>query len=370
MEISIDRFTFVLISKTVADNKGYITTHFQGDESIYNNPFTETRNKVIFESYPTGRNHEKKILYAYTSISELGLWRLCYIQGETLLKFDNYTQATLLHIKLQQFINDNFDKLPFATDTFSRKIIHEDIEIYGVDIPEYTEGINDYGAIACISPEDIDEENIENRYISFFPSSARSIKSKSDYFKDNGFKVESMDYLFTINVTLDDINVNMEMHRVTVSSNETIIMEIGKFNISHVVTKSGYYICNMIKSDEINPYGLYSNYISGTAINPPKGTEESYTAKPLEYIKQAKKYRDGTTKMVEQNLYHPVYEYMGYRRQDIFPITQLPEGKGKKKEKRKTKKPKYKNSKRKTKNKTSNQNKYPKKRKTRTVKKV
>lgn len=53
MEIIIGNFTFALISKTVADNKRYIFT-------LEDNSFTETRNKIIFESYPTDRSHKKK----------------------------------------------------------------------------------------------------------------------------------------------------------------------------------------------------------------------------------------------------------------------------------------------------------------------
>jgi hypothetical protein len=365
MEIIIGDFTFELKSKTVADNKGYITTHFQGDESYMNNPFVETRNKVMFESYPTGRNNEKKILYAYTSISELGLWRICYVQGETLLKFDNYTQATMLHLRLQTFINDNYDSLPFTTSefTFSRRIISEDEPIFYVDIPEYNDSINPHGVIACTSPEEIDEELIQNRYIPFFHSSARTITSKSDYFVEMGFSLVSTDYLFELNVTLDNIHVIMEMYRVKVNTSEPeseikeIIMEIGKYNITHTDEhRTGYYICNMIINDEINQYGLYSTYISGSANNPPRATEESYTSKPLEYITQAKKYKNNTTDTKEQNLNHPIYSYMGYRHQNIFPICQLSESKGGKKRKR-TKK-------------TKTKQKHSKKRKTRTIKNI
>ena len=347
MEIVIGNFTFVLKSKTVADNKRYMFT-------LEDYSFTETRNKIMFESYPTGRKNKKKILYAYTSVSQLGIWRLCYYYGNTLVKFDNYTQATMLHIKLQQFINDKFNELPFATDfTFSRKLIDKDVKKYGT-IPKYKKGINENGAIACIIPEKIDIKSIENRYISFFPSTAITITKKSDYFTDNDFKVDSVDYLFTINITLESIRINMKMYRVKVSSNETIIMEIGKFTIKHLHkhldTRTGYYICNMIKSDEITQYGLYSKYISGTC-NPDRGKEEGYTSKPLEYYYLTKIYEDSITNKTKQNLNHPIYEYMGYRRQNIFPILQL-----RMKEKI---------------NKTSKkQTKCPKKRKPRTIKNI
>lgn len=299
---------------------------------------------------------KKKILYAYTSVSQLGIWRLCYYYGNTLVKFDNYTQATMLHIKLQQFINDKVDELPFATDfTFSRKLIDKDVKKYGT-IPKYKKGINENGALACIIPEKIDIKSIENRCIYFFPSTAITITNKSDYFTDNDFKVDSVDYLFTINITLENIQINMKMYRVKVSSNETIIMEIGKFTIKylhkHVVARSGYYICNMIKSDEITQYGLYSKYISGTCKTD-RGKEEGYTSKPLEYYYLTKIYEDGITNKTKQNLHHPIYEYMGYRRQDIFPILQL-------------------KMKEKIKNKTSKKRKTnrPKKRKIRTIKKI
>lgn len=168
--------------------------------------------------------------------------------------------------------------------------------------------------------------------------------------------MDSSEYLFTINLTLENIRIHMKMYRVAVSSNETIIMKIGKFTIKHLYkhnfARSGYYICNMIKSDEINQYGLYSKYISGTC-NPDRGKEEGYASKPLEYFFLMKTYKDSITNKAKQNLHHPIYEYMGYRRQNIFPILQL-----RMKEKIKNKTPK----KRKTK--------CPKKRKTRTIKKI
>ena len=93
----IENFTFILLSKQ--------------KDAIYN--------YVIVNIEETG-----KIYKYYTSNSELGIWRLCLIRPEDknnykgtdfyinnfFVKHD-YVQNTLIHLELQDFINENFDKL-------------------------------------------------------------------------------------------------------------------------------------------------------------------------------------------------------------------------------------------------------------------
>jgi len=57
-------------------------------------------------------------LNAYTSISEFGFWRIAtYDPNQSALflnKYDNYLQSTLLHLDLQKFIWEYFEKIPFV----------------------------------------------------------------------------------------------------------------------------------------------------------------------------------------------------------------------------------------------------------------
>ena len=114
LSIIIDDFKFTLISKTVASNKGYYCEK-------YHFAIQEERKKVVITSEKIGGGTEgvsvgeKKRFYAYSSVSQLGTWRLCILDEQNrLLKFDNYIQATLLDVRLQNFININFYFLPYA----------------------------------------------------------------------------------------------------------------------------------------------------------------------------------------------------------------------------------------------------------------
>ena len=110
MSVIIDGITFTLLYKSVADNLVYKIK--QGREiwrdhlDIGCSIRTEnTRDIVQFKSIKEGK---EKILYAYRSTSEMGVWRLGYLRREDcgLNKFLlDYVQGTLLHHELQKFIN-------------------------------------------------------------------------------------------------------------------------------------------------------------------------------------------------------------------------------------------------------------------------
>jgi hypothetical protein len=63
---------------------------------------------------------------AYRSNSEIGFWRLMYLDYFGFDKGDNdYVQQTFIHLKLQSFINDIYDKLP-QKPYFTRTIYGQD----------------------------------------------------------------------------------------------------------------------------------------------------------------------------------------------------------------------------------------------------
>ena len=129
--ITIDKFSFTLISKSVPDSKAYL---FSFDKT---KGLIEDRKKIMFQS----RNlitSATQTYSAYTSVSELGMWRLCLLQSNNInnfYKFDNYIQATFLDIRLQNFININFDLLPFVSvrDATGIKNILSEIQIKMVE---------------------------------------------------------------------------------------------------------------------------------------------------------------------------------------------------------------------------------------------
>jgi hypothetical protein len=107
-QIQIDNFIFTLIAKSINDEKGY---------TFNEHSFIEDRNKIIFSSLDTITN-KTIINHAYASVSDGGLWRLCYIdEDNNPIKFNNYLQDTQLHMELQKFIYINFDSLEYVKDS-------------------------------------------------------------------------------------------------------------------------------------------------------------------------------------------------------------------------------------------------------------
>ena len=189
LSIIIDDYKFTLISKTDASSKGYYNKN-------YHTIILEERKKVVITSQNiiTG---EQNRFYAYTSVSQLGTWRLCILEPNNRLnKFDNYIQATLIDIRLQNFINMNFDLLPYAesSDTFTSKLTSTQIaQVTSSDKSQqtanafkYEEDVNPNGAISCFFNNDI-SSIINRRWIQIFPNVLNLLRmeQKSDFFKFN-----------------------------------------------------------------------------------------------------------------------------------------------------------------------------------------
>ncbi len=108
--IVIDNFTFRLIGKSVPDRNDII--YSKDKISII-----EERFKVRIES-EDNTNHTKQFFDLYSSVSELFTWRLCIRDlNNSLIKFNNYIQTTLIDLRLQKFIWDNFNLIPYIENS-------------------------------------------------------------------------------------------------------------------------------------------------------------------------------------------------------------------------------------------------------------
>jgi hypothetical protein len=85
----------------------------------FNNDPSDNRTIVKIRSLlDTDPDAEPIEFTVYQSNSELGFWRLCYNKAgsRTMVKGDiDYVQGTLIHLSLQQFINNNIGMLPHVT---------------------------------------------------------------------------------------------------------------------------------------------------------------------------------------------------------------------------------------------------------------
>jgi hypothetical protein len=103
LTISIDGVDFTLIRKTIYDDR--------------------YRDVVNVESLVVDDDEQKSYnFWVYRSNSELGLWRLCVELRGKFHKGPDYIQSTLIHIELQNFINDNIDFIPFVSNNVRLKL--------------------------------------------------------------------------------------------------------------------------------------------------------------------------------------------------------------------------------------------------------
>ena len=347
--IIIDDFKFTLISKSMPDFKAYIYSFNKSTG------FIEDRKKIIFEVYQVSSKRLIGGYSAYTSVSELGIWRVCFLepgQNERIYKFDNYIQATLIDIRLQIFINANFDLLPFVTvkdATGTKKIYPPEVLRAYPDIANdytYIDGVNPNGAIGCVPAETDSLTNISNRFIRLFERGLITIQQKSTFLEENYNLIqESYIKITEYDTQLDNFQAHVEIYEIqAIKKKESrlntplnIVFQIGKFILDVIpveerIHREGYYIFNMkVPEAKINKFGLYDHYISGTFINPFQDKasyrrEEDYITKPLNYIEQpvGDKYPQAAITGNEiENIKSRYYFFTAYKNEIQFPIKQI-----------------------------------------------
>jgi hypothetical protein len=124
LSITIDGITFTIICKSEADQGPYLFSNYPDYCDVVKmhelnrcNPhgLINARDMVCFTSSALPGVY----LYAYRSSSELGIWRLAYVRNGDcgLFKGDlDYVQGTSIHHCLMKLIDENWDRIPDATD--------------------------------------------------------------------------------------------------------------------------------------------------------------------------------------------------------------------------------------------------------------
>ena len=346
--ITIDDFRFTLISKSVPDFRSYL---FSFDKTKGVN---EERKKIMFQSQNLTTSIIEKH-YAYTSVSELGMWRLCFLQPgrvENIYKFDNYIQATLLDIRFQIFINKNFDLLPFVSEidaTGTKNILSAKVKsLYPKESKDYDyiAGINPHGIIGCSPAQPNHQRDIENRFIPLFSPGLITLQQKSSFLEEKYNLIQdSYNKITEYDIQLDNFQAHVDIYEILAVRKEeslyedtnNIVFQIGKFVLDVIplqenIHREGYYIFNMKLPDaKINKYGLYDRYISGTCINPFRNSvsyysEEDYITKPLNYIIQQRQVgvsQSAITGDVRENIKSKLYFFSAYKNEVQFPINQI-----------------------------------------------
>jgi hypothetical protein len=124
LEVRIGNITFTIICKSEADQGPYLFSKAPDYCDVVKmhelnkcNPrgLINARDMVCF----TSSELPGVYLYAYRSSSELGIWRLAYVRNGDcgLFKGDlDYVQGTSIHHCLMKLIDENWDRIPDATD--------------------------------------------------------------------------------------------------------------------------------------------------------------------------------------------------------------------------------------------------------------
>ena len=376
--IEIDGILFTLLCKSEADNLMYEIneTSRKADYDCHREAgltrfIHNVRDIVKFTS--TSREGTK-ILYAYRSTSELGIWRLGYLERVRCMlnKFSqDYVQGTLLHHSLQKLINENFESLSFISEAesgtklvvdalpeFLGKLPPENVNLTKeqIDEPAFRER---HKFILLEFPRiegalDIDTPAIDNpkRKLEIEPFSSIDIKCDTRTKETNirtelgilSSKIESeyeLDIASNTHITeypFQELNENISNCIISIytvnllnkSTPETlennVILVYCKYDMVYGEEKkhaSGYYGIALLKSTEsaVNEYGLYSHFIDAGI----------YICKPVDYSSRfivdenfneedrvrrgCGRYKDGI------QIFR--YIFVGDRYENVFPYNEL-----------------------------------------------
>lgn len=360
--IEIDGIIFTLLYRSVADNLYYKIK--QGTE-IWRDHLdigcsTMTDNTRDIVQFTSTVGDKKKILHAYRSTSEMGAWRLGNLRGRDcgLNKFSlDYVQGTILHHKLQKFINENFgllelipyeqsemellvDEVTIVTNPLKKYVYNNDYLLKNnydkLDSTEKKEFRQRHRFIMMQFPtvEDIKIIDASNRKIEMPPFDSTTIKCEDivsqDIIKRELYNVS--DQLLTMyNITsikhvcdyefkepVEHIDARISMYTVDLTCDENtennVTLVCCIYNLLYSEKNksvSGVYGIALLKTNEIeiNEYGIYTKFISAGV----------FICKPINYTRMCALMTD-----LEERKCSKRYVYIGDRYVDIFPYSVIP----------------------------------------------
>jgi len=319
----------------------------KGEEYV---EFSNERDLIHFSSTSGGIT---KQLYAYRSTSELGLWRLAYLDSPdrrgACLHYDkmtletlDYVQSTIICSELQQFFTTNFNKIPFVEREKTNIKLSETEILFVANTPNIQ-------IISVPYPTEVEANDIDNENRRVIMSPFQELKigkcgDKIDHsdpdvikkFQDFSDSLEDMYYIDEENIekNIEKIystkvtsvvegfhNCNITMYKIFLNhkknekNNVTLIFCKYKLEYSGTTYGSkrkkvnGYFGVTLLPQDsKINKYGIYTKFISA----------DKYICKPVEYKVQCKNIK-------EPYICSKAYVYIGYLYNNIFPYNKLPD---------------------------------------------
>jgi hypothetical protein len=311
--IIIDNFTFIIISKLVDNFQRFYIRY------ISINNYTQKKVK----------------LYASTSISEIGCWRLCIFKEDGLTeKYDNYIQSTILDFRLQNFIWSVFEKLPETKLSESDKKITTNL-CPKIKILYLTDIINSRKLTLNKFPyykydKIHGNKMINNNYYDIVDDDNKPITNSRDILRT---KIHFTNY----EINMGSFRIKNEIFGIRIRNKIdglVIIVQIGKFNLikeidDEIIEKHGYFPINLIPLDfTINILGLYSIFYEEfeDKYTIYKRPDEHYITKVLDYKLIIDKYYLNSSEKSELEIGDPDYGYIAFLNKDKFIIKELEEG--------------------------------------------
>lgn len=280
---------------------------------------TYTRNTIFLESNHIDNPEIKKRFIVYQSLSEIGLWRLFYIDTTSGIIYKGHTdyiQQTMININLQNHLDHYFMN--------SNKNCKDDFDRYFNEFQmsqsEILKHIDDYKRQIQISPFLDETKKLGCGQMNNSRTIFRLVKLSREIQDNYNHTTPKLVNSINKNLNLDDrTRVILDGHIFSTKlilksdpSNELILYFI-KYNLDIITTnpkivpihvKDYYAPIILLGNDSISEYGLYENYVLSGA----------YICKILDYTQQCP---EGTSNCSE------FYGFIGEIYNEIFPYNEI-----------------------------------------------
>lgn len=303
--IEIDKFFFRIISKNLNESRDIVNIYSSSErDALTEQFFDETKIKKFS---------------VYLSFSELGCFRLCLLRSGYYEKglFD-YIQQTFIHIKLQEFIHDNYKELKvtnhieFCNDNdndfkkYRPKLNHINDEERIIKLEPF---LNYHEKFQCGNDIQYSETIINNELISFSKILEKKYTCKE---QDNI-------YIFTHAVNNAENDYKLKYYKINFiekDKNNTdillyyYIVKIKKFKNKELPESEIFYVPLFLTTNdhEITEFGTSNKYIIAG----------NYICKLFDYTTQCSK----DIKLDTQQCFG-TYVLIGNRYNDIFPFNKI-----------------------------------------------
>jgi hypothetical protein len=331
----------------------YIYNSLPSRELTHVTPTIDQNNEVF------STNYDIKTFYLYSSFSECGFWRLCihkhnFEYGAISITLDkgknDYVQETFINFKLQNFINNNIDKILINNELEKIKceLSFLEIEKNGINInsrikkiepfykysQEFKCGARNLEGNRLIKLEELSEKISEKFPILSEPeliyenfNKELPIETLNKYYKMDELEKKGLlpKTPLLLNTTITT-NIKGNIYKVILQSSNRNIPNVILYYINYdmsivnpnkalVNVRNEYAPLLLLLNDndsEINSYGLYSNYV----------VAGNYICKILEYSTQCRNVSNKKKCTKEYfhigNIYNNLYPYNVIKKKKEF----------------------------------------------------